>query len=1201
MVGIVVALVSVYPLYDRLKQETARQLVFVAKSKAVAIEEFLSGQKAIAMQISSRSALREKLEAYNRGEITREELTSYSEERIIEATKRYPEIAGLVRLDISGRPIIRLGQAIPEDAWKSLASASWEPIVHGPLLIQNNFFLLVKAPIGLDPVRQAGSDLVLFNTDRLKQIIHDRTGLGETGEFVLGMVQEKQIIPIFSEPAGQLGGKGDFNQDSNIKLALQNALRQESGLLSTQWSNMPSLLAYTPIHAADWGLVIKINEKDLYGHIQGQLINIALTLLILLTVSALGMLLLLRPLTGKVIIHTDELKQRVQEQTQALQSQLVARRKAEKDLQEAHDQLESRVEERTTELTKANDLLKQEITTRKRIEEELRRLNEEILDLYNHAPCGYHSLDENSLFIRINETELKWLGYKADEIIGKLHYFDILTPASQKKFQESFPRFKETGYIDNLEFEFKRKNGSTFFVNLNATAVVDLNGRYKYSRSTLFDITERKQAGELLKEAHDQLEKRVEERTSELLNANELLKQEIAEHRKTAEALGKVSQKLQFHIENTPLAFVEWDRDYRVTAWSGSAVRIFGWSADEVIGKSIDELGLVYENDWDKVEHVIEGMNNGTLGSNVNHNRNYRKDGSVIFCEWYNSSMFDASGTLESVFSLVLDVTERNRSQESLRKSEERLHLALNAANAGTWEWDPRTNDNFWSEETLSLYGLAPGSCRPSYETWLATIHPDDRPKVEQVVLEAARNKTELRTEWRVRRGDGQERWLMSHGRPVRDADSQSIRYHGVVIDISERKQAEEQQRQLNHKFRLIFERAFDPIVLTDIKGNIINGNPKLLEVLGYSREELIGLNIINYIHPDDLAAAPVDLSRITIEAPLRRERRIQRKDGRYLTLDISANRVDENLIMGIYRDITEQKRIEEVLIFLAQCGCQAADEDFFHSLARYLAENLGMDYVCIDRLEGDMQSARTVAVYFDGRFEDNVAYSLNDTPCGQVVENSICCFPEKVRHLFPKDTVLQEMRAESYVGAILWSSQGQPIGLIAIIGRTPLVNPHLSESILKMVAVRAAGELERKQAEDELVLAKKEAESANRAKSEFLANMSHEIRTPLNGILGMLQLLQMTCLDDEQQEYIEAALISGGSLLTVINDILDFSKIEAGKMEIKEEIFDLHQLLASVQKIFSGQAQKKSINLHYGFIGDVPRLIIGDSARLRQ
>jgi PAS domain S-box-containing protein len=164
-----------------------------------------------------------------------------------------------------------------------------------------------------------------------------------------------------------------------------------------------------------------------------------------------------------------------------------------------------------------------------------------------------------------------------------------------------------------------------------------------------------------------------------------------------------------------------------------------------------------------------------------------------------------------------------------------------------------------------------------------------------------------------------------------------------------------------------------------------------------------------------------------------------------------------------------ERKQTEEALKFLMQCGTTGSGEGFFEELARYLARTLNMDFVCIDRLEAGSLAARTLAVFHNGRFEDNISYTLKDTPCGDVVGQRICCFPRNVRGLFPKDAVLQDLQAESYVGTTLWNSQGQPIGLIALIGRQPLADTGLAESILLLVAVRAAGELERQQAEEAL------------------------------------------------------------------------------------------------------------------------------------
>jgi hypothetical protein len=195
---------------------------------------------------------------------------------------------------------------------------------------------------------------------------------------------------------------------------------------------------------------------------------------------------------------------------------------------------------------------------------------------------------------------------------------------------------------------------------------------------------------------------------------------------------------------------------------------------------------------------------------------------------------------------------------------------------------------------------------------------------------------------------------------------------------------------------------------------------------------------------------------------------------------------------MAVFDVITERKRTEDALKFLAQCGSTASGEDFFQALARYLGQSLSMDYVCIDTLEQGSLTAQTLAVYFDGKFEDNVSYTLKDTPCGDVVGKTICCFPKDVRHLFPKDAVLQQMSAESYVGVTLWGSRGKPIGLIALLSRKPLRDSRSATSILQVVAVRAAAELERRQAEAEV-----------RRHADQIAAANHELTRFNNAMVG--------------------------------------------------------------------------------------------------
>ena len=131
----------------------------------------------------------------------------------------------------------------------------------------------------------------------------------------------------------------------------------------------------------------------------------------------------------------------------------------------------------------------------------------ELEDLYDRAPCGYHSVDPKGVILRINDTWLSWLGYAREEVVGRMNHADLMTPESARKFREEvFPRFLREGYLEGAEFEYRRKDGTTFTGALNATSIYDAAGRYVMSRSTVFDVTARKRSEERLSELNKELE-----------------------------------------------------------------------------------------------------------------------------------------------------------------------------------------------------------------------------------------------------------------------------------------------------------------------------------------------------------------------------------------------------------------------------------------------------------------------------------------------------------------------------------------------------------------------------------------------------------------------------------------------------------------------------------------------------------------------
>jgi PAS domain S-box-containing protein len=162
-------------------------------------------------------------------------------------------------------------------------------------------------------------------------------------------------------------------------------------------------------------------------------------------------------------------------------------------LQVINEQLERRVAERTVELATTVRLLQQEIVERERTEQQLFQSSQELSDLYNNAPCGYHSLDRDGVFVRINDTELHWLGYARHEVVGKMRFTDLLTPRGRQIFEATFPLLKTKCQVTDIEQELIRKDGSVLPVILSATAILDQEGKYLMSRSTMFDISERKE------------------------------------------------------------------------------------------------------------------------------------------------------------------------------------------------------------------------------------------------------------------------------------------------------------------------------------------------------------------------------------------------------------------------------------------------------------------------------------------------------------------------------------------------------------------------------------------------------------------------------------------------------------------------------------------------------------------------------------
>ena len=354
-------------------------------------------------------------------------------------------------------------------------------------------------------------------------------------------------------------------------------------------------------------------------------------------------------------------------------------------LVEFNNELEKIVEEKTSALEEINAQLEEEISEHLNTEENLKKSLLEIEDLYNNVPCGYHSLDEDGTFVRINDTQLKWLGYKREEIIGKKTFSEVLTPDSLNTFLGTYSNFKINGYVKDLEFDLIRSDGTILTVLLSATANMDNNGNYIMSRSTCYDITEHRKIKDALRDLNSSLESIVIERTNQLqdINAeleesnalleesNAMLEEEISERENIGMALKRSEELYRSVYDNSPLAFSIWDREYKIIDWNRRAEELFGWSKSEVIGKRFVDF-LVPQKINAAISMVALDILNSSIPS-ITFNENITKDGGILLCEWHNSLLHDDWGNLIGAISVGLDKTDTIKAEKEIVQAKEQL------------------------------------------------------------------------------------------------------------------------------------------------------------------------------------------------------------------------------------------------------------------------------------------------------------------------------------------------------------------------------------------------------------------------------------------------------------------------------------------------------------------------------------------------
>lgn len=421
---VLLALVSVLPLFSLLREYEQEHLRLAARTRAQSVEEALDRMRDISLQITSRSAIRQALTDYTGGQLSVEELAEFTRPKLQDALQQAAEVAGITRLDRTGLPVVSLGTAIPDRVWPTTVNVRPGPRLAPPLIIDNNLYLLIDTPIYASAGEFLGTDLVLFTVFKLQRILWDDNGLGRSGDCRLGRLTDAGPIFFFPGRTGESEVYNEMVTQPQLLRAFEALQRQQSGLLRLSEAGNTRILAYAPVAGTDWGLLASMEQQELFGRINRHLVQLAVVLLGLTFCGAAGLYCLLRPITSEAVEHNRRLQQEVDERRRVEQSL----RHSEQEWQQTFDAI-----------TDAVAILD--------AESKVVRSNRSAKTFTSATPPLHGGPCNCKLFSGLQRAE-KTCPFNRMLLTGQPEFGEVLEPESQRYFQISvYPLRDEQGQV----------------------------------------------------------------------------------------------------------------------------------------------------------------------------------------------------------------------------------------------------------------------------------------------------------------------------------------------------------------------------------------------------------------------------------------------------------------------------------------------------------------------------------------------------------------------------------------------------------------------------------------------------------------------------------------------------------------------------------------------------------------------------------
>jgi PAS domain S-box-containing protein len=663
--------------------------------------------------------------------------------------------------------------------------------------------------------------------------------------------------------------------------------------------------------------------------------------------------------------------------------------------------------------------------------------------------------------------------------------------------------------------------------------------------------------------------------------------------RKLADAEREAAnQRLADLLETMSDGFVSLDREWRYRAVNRKAGEMLGRDPADLIGRHIwtefpDVVGQSFQRAYERA------MNDGQGSLLEAHYARWDR--------WYENRIHPAADGISIFFT---DITERVRTAQALRESEERLRLALQAANQGLYDLDLRTGEAVVSPEYARMLGWEPEEFHETNAFWRERMHPDDRASVYQVYEDyVAGRRDDYRVEFRQQTRDGSWKWILSMGQiQERDDQGQPLRMLGTHTDITAIKRVQTALAESESRLRYLLGRAPTVIYTARAEGDYAATyySPNLAGMLGWKPEQFLrdGAFWLDHIHPQDRPDVLARMDELLERDSLVLEYRFQHADGRWRWMrdEVGVERGPDGKateLVGSWVDITERREAEDEVRRLAaeleqrvveRTAQLARSEARYRTIFETVPVSIGEeDWSGVQRLLRELraQGVGDAAEFFAAR-PDFVQQCLQAVKVQRLNRQALALHDAQhlqdgvkgLQAFYPRPQDLAQ-----FVGELeaLWAGQrlftakrslpsvsGRPLQLMLTMS-LPGIDDEDATALVCLVDIT---EIDRLNAELERSVVR--LREVNRELETFTYSVSHDLKAPLRGIDGYSRLLLSDHgerLDAEGREFLEHIRHATRQMGALIDDLLSYSRLER-----REQTLTRLPLAAVLDVVVSGQ-----------------------------